>query len=184
MIYPAEHQTELDLAAQQLGTLLLETGQKIVFAESCTCGLLAAKLGEIPGISAVLCGSAVTYQNETKHAWLNIDNGILIDPGPVSHETAELMLQGVLRSTPHADVAVGVTGFLGPDSASLLDGQVYYGILFRREFSSPRIEAVRLPTSYPENYAGEKSLRLQRRYDVSVRIFQLAYAELKRESER
>ena len=59
---------------------------KLVLAESCTCGRIAATLGALPGISSYLCGSQVVYRNLSKQQWLGVDAQILDDPehGPVS----------------------------------------------------------------------------------------------------
>ena len=59
--------------AAELAEQLAAKQQKIVFAESCTAGMAAALLGGCPGISAWLCGSAVTYREATKTRWLDID---------------------------------------------------------------------------------------------------------------
>jgi len=62
---------------------------------------------------------------------LGIPAAILEKPGPVSQEVAKLMAQRVLDKTPEADVAISVTGHLGPDAPPKLDGRVYIGIARR-----------------------------------------------------
>ncbi|MCP4783133.1 MAG: CinA family protein [Fuerstiella sp.] len=123
----------LDGSATELVRKLIKTGQKIVFAESCTAGLLAATMGRIPGVSSVLAGSAVVYQEATKHKWLNISEDLLRDPGPVSEIVSELMAQGVLADTPHATIAASVTGHLGPDAPQNLDGIAWSTVAVRRK---------------------------------------------------
>ncbi len=56
--------------AQRLVDVLKRLDTKIVFAESCTAGLVSATLARVPGVSAYLCGSAVTYRDEVKTAWV------------------------------------------------------------------------------------------------------------------
>lgn len=109
------------LSAELIRTLRAQQ-QKIVFAESCTAGLISATCGRVPGVSEVLAGSAVVYQIETKATWLEVDRRLLTDPGPVSQIVSESMAAGVLQKTPHANIAVSVTGHLGPDAPDKLDG--------------------------------------------------------------
>ena len=106
----------------RLRDLLFQQKKKIVFAESCTAGLIAASMARFPGISEFLAGSAVVYQLETKSTWLSVSEQDLEDPGPVSQAVSEQMATGVLNKTPHADVAASVTGHLGPGAPPQLDG--------------------------------------------------------------
>jgi PncC family amidohydrolase len=117
---------------RQIARLLAACELRVVFAESCTAGLACATLAKTPGISEHLCGSAVTYRNETKAEWLGVGRDVLAKPGPVSRITAEQMAAGVLRATPEADLSVSITGHLGPNAPGKLDGLVYVG-LARRE---------------------------------------------------
>jgi PncC family amidohydrolase len=120
-------------AARRLAKLLQQSGHKIVFAESCTGGLVSGALTKIPGISAYHCGSMVTYRNETKTAYLGIDPQILKRPGPVSEKVARLMVESVFEQTPEATVAASVTGHLGPNAPTKLDGLVFIGVRACRE---------------------------------------------------
>ena len=119
---------------QEVAALLNRSRRRIVFAESCTAGLVAASLARVSGISECLCGSAVVYRLETKSKWLDIPAALLNDPGPVSAVIASLMAERVLALTPEADFAVSITGHLGPNAPSDLDGVVYIGVA-RRELS-------------------------------------------------
>ena len=92
-------------------------GRKIALAESCTGGLVAAALTEIPGSSAVLDCSFVTYSNAAKHQLLGVSNDILEAFGAVSVACAWAMAQGVIKRTD-ADVAVAVSGIAGPDGGT------------------------------------------------------------------
>jgi PncC family amidohydrolase len=122
---------ELQAAAKRLGRLLKQYDRKVVFAESCTGGLVSAALTAVPGISKWHCGSAVVYQVDTKAKWLGISPAILKKPGPVSRVVAAEMANRVLQNTPHADLAASVTGHLGPDSPRNQDGLVYIGVADR-----------------------------------------------------
>ena len=106
---------------------LQDRGDRLVLAESCTAGLVAAELGKIPGISDILCGSMVVYRTATKAAWLGIPSLILQDPtlGPVSAEVTVALAQAVLEKTPEATIAGAITGHLGPESPPMLDGQLF-----------------------------------------------------------
>ena len=115
----------------EVALLLRQTGSRVVFAESCTAGLVTAALARVPGISESLCGSAVVYRLDTKSKWLEIPAELLADPGPVSDVIARLMAARVLAITPEADLAVSVTGHLGPGAPSDLDGVVYIGAAWR-----------------------------------------------------
>jgi nicotinamide-nucleotide amidase len=91
---------------------------KIATAESCTGGLVAATLTEIPGSSDVVERGFVTYSNEAKETMLGVPGTTLRDFGAVSRETAEAMAKGALRQS-HAELAISVTGIAGPGGGSL-----------------------------------------------------------------
>ena len=92
-------------------------GLKIATAESCTGGLVAGLLTEIPGSSDVVERGFVTYSNEAKRELLGVPGEILTVHGAVSGETARAMAQGALKQS-HADLAVAVTGIAGPGGGS------------------------------------------------------------------
>jgi PncC family amidohydrolase len=118
--------------ARRVANLLKALDLKVVFAESCTGGLVSGALTKIPGISEHHCGGLVVYRNETKQAYLSIPAAMLDDRGPVSREVAELMAMRVLAMTPEADIAASVTGHLGPNAPPALDGVVFAGIARRQ----------------------------------------------------
>jgi PncC family amidohydrolase len=126
---------------RRLAKLLAERQVKVVFAESCTAGLVSASLARVPGISEFLCGSAVTYRNDTKNGWLSVEAKLLERPGPVSRVVVENMADGVLRATPEADWAASITGHLGPNAPRKLDGLVYIGVAKRESRSGRRPQA-------------------------------------------
>lgn len=92
-------------------------GRRVTVAESCTGGLVAAALTEIPGSSDVIEASFVTYSNAAKLDLLNVSSDLMETFGAVSIATAWSMAQGALEATD-ADVAVAITGIAGPGGGS------------------------------------------------------------------
>ena len=107
---------ELTEAARALLDLCRRKRLMLAAAESCTGGLLAATLTEIPGSSDVFERGFVTYSNEAKQAMLGVTPMTLAKHGAVSRETAEAMATGVLAHAP-VDLAVSITGIAGPGGA-------------------------------------------------------------------
>lgn len=92
-------------------------GRRIAVAESCTGGLVAAALTEIPGSSDVLEAGFVTYSNASKIGHLKVSEEVVETFGAVSVATAWAMARGALAASG-ADVAVAITGIAGPDGGS------------------------------------------------------------------
>jgi nicotinamide-nucleotide amidase len=99
----------------QVATLL--RGHRLGLAESCSGGLLAARITDLPGASAYMAGSVVSYSNEAKTELLGVDPELIAAKGAVSHEVAEQMALGALERFG-ADVAVSITGVAGPDGGT------------------------------------------------------------------
>ena len=97
--------------------LLAEKKQTIVTAESCTGGMIAAALTDIPGASAAVYGGYVTYANSAKSRMIHVQARLIRDYGAVSNQVARAMADGA-RNTARADYAVAVTGIAGPDGGS------------------------------------------------------------------
>ena len=133
---PHSFYIELSKAAEQLAQLLQQSKQRIVFAESCTAGLVSATLAQVPGISQWYCGSAVVYRETTKTAWLKIPPEFIETNGVVSAEVAARMAKAVLEQTPDADISAAITGHLGPDAPAHLDGVVYIATAKRNDVAS------------------------------------------------
>lgn len=120
-----------DLARKVIETYTLQM-RKIVTAESCTGGLIAASLTQISGSSAVIERGFVTYSNDAKIEVLGVMPDVLDAYGAVDNKVAEAMAQGALEFS-HADVAISVTGIAGPTGATPTKpvGLVYFGLATR-----------------------------------------------------
>ncbi len=108
--------SEIGTAELVLG-LVREQGLTLATAESCTGGLVAARLTDVPGASDVFVGSIVAYSNDSKEGQLDVSAEVLAEHGSVSAETAAAMARGA-RSRLGADIAVSVTGIAGPGGGS------------------------------------------------------------------
>lgn len=102
---------------QQIINILAERKQSIVTAESCTGGMVASALTDIPGASAAVYGGYVTYANAAKSRMIHVQARLIRDYGAVSNQVARAMADGA-RNTARADYAVAVTGIAGPDGGS------------------------------------------------------------------
>jgi nicotinamide-nucleotide amidase len=102
---------------KQIIDILSERNQSLVTAESCTGGMIAAALTDIPGASAALYGGYITYANTAKSRMIQVQPRLIRDYGAVSNQVARAMADGA-RNTAHVDYAVAVTGIAGPDGGS------------------------------------------------------------------
>ena len=109
--------TALRAAAKRLLDLCRERSLLVATAESCTGGLVAGALTEIPGSSDVIDCGFVTYSNAAKETLLGVPAATLRRHGAVSKETAAAMAAGALKHS-RADLAVAITGIAGPDGGS------------------------------------------------------------------
>lgn len=100
---------------EQVAGLL--SGRRIATAESCTAGMLAARLTDRAGSSAYVAGGVVAYANEAKSGMLGVDPALIAEHGAVSAEVAEAMAAGALERLD-ADTAVAITGVAGPGGGS------------------------------------------------------------------
>jgi nicotinamide-nucleotide amidase len=103
--------------AEVVAALLTERQVSLALAESCTGGLVAARITAVPGSSAFFEGGYVTYSNRAKVDLLGVDPSVLERHGAVSEETARAMADGVRRATG-SDLAVAITGIAGPTGAT------------------------------------------------------------------
>ena len=109
--------TEGETMEEVVGRLLAQRGETLSVAESCTGGLIARRLTEVPGSSAYFIEGAVTYSNEAKIRALGVPSEIIVSHGAVSAECAEAMASGI-RERAKTDHAISVTGIAGPDGGS------------------------------------------------------------------
>ena len=108
---------EIAELAKRVVTENIAAGRTITLAESCTGGLVAAALTEIPGSSAVLGIGFVTYSNDAKTKLLGVNQDILDTFGAVSVAVAWAMAQAALKKSG-ADIAVAISGVAGPDGGT------------------------------------------------------------------
>lgn len=103
--------------AEAVGELLRERRQTMAAAESCTGGLIASQLTDVPGSSEYFLFSAVTYANTAKENVLDVKRSTLMDYGAVSEETVREMAQGA-RKAVNADYGLAISGIAGPDGGT------------------------------------------------------------------
>lgn len=132
---------DIDQLAQRVVQENAAVGRKLALAESCTGGLVAAAITEIPGSSKVLDRGFVTYSNEAKMEMLNVSSEIIETFGAVSIACVWAMAKGALAKS-QADVAVAVSGIAGPDGGTDLKpvGTVVFARAFRNAEGEPEGE--------------------------------------------
>jgi len=142
---------------------------RIVFAESCTAGLVSASLAGVPGVSEHHCGSAVTYRNDTKQRWLGVDAELIRQHTAVSEAVAREMARGVLQRTPEATVSLAITGHLGPQAPEGFDGLVFVAAA-RREATVQDL--------FVERIELQSDSRLERQQEAAACVLRLAAERL------
>lgn len=109
---------------------LRDRNARLVTAESCTAGQIAATLACVPGMSHWLCGGFVVYRSTSKADWLGIPWQILDDPkhGPVSALSSRLLCEAALARTPDATCSLAITGDVGPGAPESTDGVCFLAV--------------------------------------------------------
>jgi PncC family amidohydrolase len=102
---------------KQIGKMLLERSLTVGLAESCTGGLVASRITNVPGSSAYFMAGLVTYSNKAKTKLLLVPDKIIARYGAVSNIVAERMAKGV-RAAAGVDIGLSVTGVAGPTGGS------------------------------------------------------------------
>lgn len=103
--------------ASEVLAACIATGARVATAESCTGGMVAARITDLPGSSAALDRGFVTYSNEAKIEMIGVPAETIAAHGAVSRETAQAMALGALAHS-HAAVSVAITGIAGPGGGS------------------------------------------------------------------
>jgi nicotinamide-nucleotide amidase len=123
-IYTTDEEVTLE---QAVVDLLVANGLTVSCAESCTGGMLSARLINVPGVSEVYKSGYITYSNKSKRKILGVRRSVIDKYGVISAETAKDMAKGLAAITK-ADICVSVTGNAGPDAAENKEvGLVYIG---------------------------------------------------------
>ena len=102
---------------QAVGRLLRERGARVAVAESCTGGLIATKLTDVPGSSEYFVGGVVAYADTAKQSLLGVPDALIAQHGAVSEPVARAMAEGA-RARFGADLAIATTGISGPGGGS------------------------------------------------------------------
>lgn len=121
--------TDVEISLEKaVADMLLKRGYTMTTAESCTGGMLSARMINVPGVSEVFRAGFITYANEAKRDIIGVQAETLKQYGAVSRQTAEEMAAGAARAAG-ADVAVSITGIAGPDGGTKEKpvGLVYIG---------------------------------------------------------
>lgn len=137
-----------------VGRLLISKNITVSCAESCTGGLFAGTLTDIPGISCVFDRGIVTYSNKAKMEELGVKEETLETFGAVSSQTAAEMAQGLAEKTG-SDLCISVTGIAGPDGGSLQKpvGTAYVGIRWKGNTEIIKIQRRNVNRKWNRNYA-------------------------------
>lgn len=138
-----------------VGNLLRNTGLTVSTAESCTGGLLAKRITDVPGSSDYFLGGVVAYDNRVKIGLLGVDASLLAQKGAVSEEVAIAMVEGVCHATG-SDCGLSTTGIAGPDGGTQDKpvGLVYVGTSVR---GATRVERLNL-------FGGRENIRERAAY--------------------
>ena len=148
-IYSYDNEELVDV----VGRILKEKNITISCAESCTGGLFAGALTDVPGISAVFERGIVTYTNRAKMEELGVSAATLDAYGAVSEETAAEMAEGLAKKTG-SDLCVSVTGVAGPDpSEGKPVGLIYIGLTYQGQTKVTQVQRHNSSRKWNRNYA-------------------------------
>jgi len=177
-LFESAQKSAINLADQLKGLSDSKT-IRIVFAESCTSGLVAALLGQVPGISNFLCGSAVTYRESVKQQWLSVSSKTITQFSAESFETTREMATGVLSSTSEANFSAAVTGHLGPDAPPEVDGKIFIVVASQKKLAdngrseNPRIILEKMVKL-------DSTERVDRQHESAQKVFECFFDTLER----
>lgn len=135
-------------------------GWRIATAESCTGGLIAGALTEIPGSSDVVDRGFITYSNAAKREMLGVRAASLDAHGAVSEQVAQEMAEGALRASG-VELAVSVTGIAGPGGSALKpEGMVCFGLATKHGSTTETVQFGALGRSEVRAATVEHALKL------------------------
>ena len=132
----------------EIGTLLTEHSLTLAIAESCTGGMIANLITNVPGSSKYFERGIISYSNKSKIELLNVPKTVLEKHGAVSEQTASAMANGI-RTQANTDLGLAVTGIVGPTGGSPTKpvGLVYIGFtttegvkVFMHQFNGSRMD--------------------------------------------
>lgn len=144
--------------------LLKGRGLTLGTAESCTGGLIAKRITDIPGASQVLMGAVVSYTNRVKEKVLGVPSSLLEEVGAVSPQVAQAMARGA-RRVLESDLAVSVTGLAGPeeDEFGHTGGTVFLALTDETDIWTLETH-LGTDRATVRNHAADLALELVRRY--------------------
>ena len=121
-----------DKLEQVIADLLIQNNLTVSTAESCTSGLLASRLTDVPGSSQYFKGGSVCYSNELKINDIGVDKDLIEKYGAVSEEVAESLAKNIAKKN-NTDIGIGITGIAGPDGGTEKKpvGLVFVGIFYK-----------------------------------------------------
>lgn len=153
---------------EKVNELLRQNKKTLAVAESCTGGLLAKRITDIPGASERFLGGTVVYTESAKESLLRIDPDYISENGVVSLEVAGKMARRV-RKALDADIGIGITGWAGPDGEDV--GLVYVGLASRGECYVRRLQlGASTPRGKIRQIAASHALDMIRRYLTGLEI--------------
>ena len=149
---------------QKLIDLMIDRHITISTAESCTGGMLAAHIVDIPGASRVFHEGYITYNDDAKIHVLNVSKKTIAKYTAVSSETAAEMAEGCQKAAK-SDIAVSVTGFAGPEDTALEPkGLVYIGCAYKGKAEA-----------FKYKFEGDRN---QIRFQAALKASEIAYVTL------
>jgi len=154
-----------------VGELLKSRGLTLATAESCTGGLAAKRITDIPGSSHYFLGGYVTYSNPLKHKELGVSEEMLAAKGAVSDEVARAMAEGARKQTG-ADVAIAITGIAGPTGGTPEKpvGLVFIALEDKNGLWSQRLQFLPWGRAAVRELAAETALEIVRRRVLGLRM--------------